>query len=51
MIFVAKERAYCPYSKFRVGACVKGVDGMFYTGCNVENASYGIIYIFNSRTT
>lgn len=36
----AKEKSYSPYSKFRVGVCVLGDDGNFYSGCNIENASY-----------
>ena len=37
----AKENAYVPYSKFRVGAAILLSDGTIETGCNVENASYG----------
>ncbi len=36
-----RENAYCPYSKFKVGAAVLTKSGKIYTGCNVENASYG----------
>ncbi|MFA6439772.1 MAG: cytidine deaminase, partial [Bacteriovoracaceae bacterium] len=38
----AKETSYSPYSKFRVGASVLTSDGTIYSGCNVENASYGL---------
>ncbi|MEG1287028.1 MAG: cytidine deaminase [Clostridium sp.] len=37
----ARELAYCPYSNFKVGAAVLFEDGEIYTGCNIENASYG----------
>ncbi|MBQ8928609.1 MAG: cytidine deaminase [Oscillospiraceae bacterium] len=36
----AREKAFCPYSGFAVGAAVLMKDGRIFTGCNVENASY-----------
>jgi len=36
------EKAYAPYSNFRVGACVLTDNDNIYTGCNFENASYGL---------
>jgi cytidine deaminase len=38
----AREYAYAPYSHFAVGAAVLGASGRIYSGCNIENASYGL---------
>jgi cytidine deaminase len=38
----ARERAHAPFSRFRVGAALKTRTGEIVTGCNVENASFGL---------
>ncbi|MEK6912616.1 MAG: cytidine deaminase [Nanoarchaeota archaeon] len=38
----ASKRAYCPYSNYKVGAALITSSGRIFTGCNVENASYGL---------
>jgi cytidine deaminase len=38
----ARENAHAPFSNFRVGAAIEDVTGRIHTGCNVENATYGL---------
>ena len=38
----ARKNTYAPYSKFKVGAAIETIDGRIFTGCNIENASYGL---------
>jgi cytidine deaminase len=37
-----REKAFAPYSKFKVGAAIEDMDGRIHSGCNVENATYGL---------
>lgn len=39
---IAREKAYVPYSKFKVGAAILTEDGKIYHGCNIENAAYSM---------
>jgi cytidine deaminase len=38
----ARQNAHAPFSKFQVGAAIETADGRIFTGCNVENATYGL---------
>ena len=38
----ARENAHAPFSNFKVGAALEDDDGRIHTGCNVENATYGL---------
>lgn len=38
----ARDHAFAPYSRFKVGAAVRGSSGRIHTGCNVESASFGL---------
>ncbi|MGH9899430.1 MAG: cytidine deaminase [Pyrinomonadaceae bacterium] len=38
----AREHAYAPYSRFRIGAAVETGDGRIFTGCNIESSTYGL---------
>lgn len=38
----ARQNAFAPFSKFKVGAALEDTDGRIHTGCNVENATYGL---------
>jgi len=38
----ARANAFAPFSKFQVGAAIEDADGRIHTGCNIENATYGL---------
>jgi len=42
MALAAREHAHAPYSRFRVGAALEDVSGRIHSGCNIENATYGL---------
>ena len=39
------DRSYSPYSHFPVGAALECSDGTVFTGCNIENAAYGLTHL------
>ncbi len=41
LALTVRERAYAPYSQYKVGSAIATASGKFFVGCNVENASYG----------
>jgi cytidine deaminase len=38
----ARDHAHAPFSKFKVGAAIEDENGRIFTGCNIENATYGL---------